>query len=73
MQNKEKHNLLSTKQVSAQTGLSSTSLWRKAKKGIFPSPVYLGCKKFWYQHQIDNWLTDNLASKPSHNNLNLHT
>jgi len=61
--------LISTVQVKLQTGLSNTSLWRKAKQGTFPTPVYLGQKKMWYQFQIDTWLAENLKTEPTHNNL----
>ncbi len=61
--------LIPTAEVKRQTALSVTSLWRKSKDGSFPSPVYLGNKKLWYQHQIDKWLEDNLSTAPSHNNL----
>ncbi|MCF7970820.1 MAG: AlpA family phage regulatory protein [Methylococcaceae bacterium] len=70
--NKQQHTrspLVSTAQVKSQTGLSNTSLWRKAKQGTFPVPVYLGQKKMWYQFQIDKWLDENLKTKPTHNNL----
>ena len=61
--------LLSTSQVMEKTHLSKTSLWRKTKKGLFPSPVYLGTKKLWYQENIDTWLRGNLTTEPTHNNL----
>lgn len=64
--------LVSTTEVKRQTGLSSTSLWRKAKNGSFPAPVYLGQKKMWYQHQIDTWLDENLKTEPQFNNLSTH-
>ncbi len=63
--------LISTAQVKRQTGLSNTSLWRKAKNGTFPSPVYLGQKKMWYQYQIDTWLKENLTTEPAYNNLHV--
>lgn len=69
MSKQRNSNLISTAQVKLQTGLSNTSLWRKAKNGTFPAPVYLGSKKMWYQHQIDEWLNENLTPKPAYNNL----
>ncbi len=69
MADQQNSNLISTSQVKLQTGLSNTSLWRKAKQGKFPAPVYLGSKKMWYQCQINKWLEENLTTEPSHNNL----
>ncbi|NOQ14241.1 MAG: AlpA family phage regulatory protein [Methyloprofundus sp.] len=69
MPKQQRSNLISTVQVKHQTGLSNTSLWRKAKNSTFPAPVYLGSKKMWYQHQIDAWLEENLTTEPTHNNL----
>lgn len=69
MSKQRNSNLISTAQVKLQTGLSNTSLWRKAKQGTFPTPVYLGQKKMWYQHQIDEWLNENLTTEPTINNL----
>mgnify|MGYP000441519589 CR=1 FL=1 len=63
------NNLLSTAEVKKQTSLSNTTLWRKTKDGTFPLPVYLGNKKLWHQYQIDDWLSENLKTEPTHNNL----
>lgn len=39
------------------TGLSKASIYKKEKKGEFPSRVSLGARSVaWYEHEIQEWV-----------------
>lgn len=48
--------------VLARTGLSRTTLWRRA--GVdFPSPVRLGPQTIaWVSEEVDQWIADRIAA-----------
>jgi len=59
-----------TPEFCKQSGLSSTTLWRKSKSDSdFPSPVYILNKKLWYQDQVTVWIEAQEQATPTHNNL----
>jgi len=61
--------LCDTKQTALQTGRTGNTLMRYVKAGNFPKPVYIGCRKFWYQKQVTQWLEDNISSTPNFDNF----
>lgn len=43
--------------VIARTGLSRTTIWRRVRKGTFPSPIQLGENSIgWPEHLVVEWL-----------------
>jgi len=61
---------ITTPEFCKQSGLSSTTLWRKSKSdNDFPSPVYILNKKLWYQDQVTVWIEAQEQATPTHNNL----
>jgi len=61
---------INTTEFCKQSGLSTTTIWRKSKTDKdFPSPVYIINKKLWYQDQVTTWIEANEQTAPTHNNL----
>lgn len=56
--------LLNMHAVSAQTGLSRSTLHRLRKRGAFPRPTRVGerCVR-WSAAEIDQWVQDQLAGR----------
>ena len=52
----EQARILRTPEVSSLTGLSRTTLWRRAKAGHFPEPVQLGGGIIgWKSEDVRRW------------------
>jgi|TARA_B100002003_G_scaffold109069_1_gene101029 prophage regulatory protein len=49
--------VLSVRQITAATGLSPVTIWRKEKKGEFPARRQLGPRRVgWLTREVDEWL-----------------
>lgn len=55
---------LRLKQVQAKTGLCRSAIYAKAKTGLFPSQIKLGCGRSsaWLEHEVDLWLQQQINS-----------
>lgn len=43
--------------VTARTGLSRTTIWRRVKEGSFPAPVRIGTQSVaWPSFAVDGWI-----------------
>jgi prophage regulatory protein len=50
--------------VLTQTGLSSSTIYRKVKDGSFPSPIKTGeAAAGWLQHEDDEWLEARMSER----------
>jgi len=48
-------------EVKTITGLSSTTIYRMAAKGTFPSPIKLGVRSSgWVQSEIQHWVDERI-------------
>lgn len=53
--------MLRAPEVTARTGLSRTTIWRRVRAGTFPAPYVLGQNSIgWTAQSITDWL----ASRP---------
>jgi prophage regulatory protein len=51
--------MLNEKQVLQIVPISSVTLWRMEKKGLFPKGSYISPnRKIWYEDEIIKWQTD---------------
>ena len=59
--------ILRRRAVQARTGLSRSTIYRRAAEGTFPQPVHLGGKTVgWIESEIQSWLEAQIAaSRPS--------
>ena len=49
--------LLTRRQVEARCGLSTSSIYRLMREGLFPEPIRIGQRAVrWPQSEIDEWL-----------------
>lgn len=49
--------------VQARTGLSRSTIYRRAAEGTFPKPVHLGERAVgWVESEIQTWLEQQVAS-----------
>jgi prophage regulatory protein len=49
--------ILRESEVLRRTGLSRTTRWRLAKRGLFPPPRQLGANSIgWFEEEITSWL-----------------
>ena len=55
--------LLTIKQITAETGISRSTIYRLIQKGLFPKPIAIGdrCKR-WRESTIRLWLAGLKAS-----------
>lgn len=55
---REQHNILLTRrQVEARCGLSTSSIYRLMREGLFPEPIRIGRRAVrWPQLEINAWL-----------------
>jgi predicted DNA-binding transcriptional regulator AlpA len=55
---KKQSRLLSYKELKTLKGISysSTHIDRLEKKGDFPKRIKIGSRKYWYEHEIDEWI-----------------
>ena len=57
--------MLRAPEVTARTGLSRVTIWRRVRAGTFPPPVELGTNSIgWPEAEITAWL-DSFAGHPS--------
>ena len=55
----ELRRMLSEREVLAIIPVSSVTLWRMEKKGLFPKGSYISSnRKIWYEDEIIKWQTD---------------
>lgn len=55
--------LLNVRQVSELTGLGTSTIWRDAKRGVFPAPKKIGERKtVWTNHQVEGWIREKLSN-----------
>lgn len=56
-------------QVTARTGLSSSTIWLKVKHGEFPQPVRIsgpsGRAVGWVSAEVDDWIAARIAERDS--------
>ena len=56
--------LIRMPELSARTGLSRTTIYRRVKDGTLPRPLLIGSASIaWRESQIDDWIA-NLQEKP---------
>ncbi len=55
---REQHDILLTRrQVEARCGLSTSSIYRLMREGLFPEPIRIGRRAVrWPTSEIDEWL-----------------
>ena len=55
---REQHDILLTRrQVEARCGLSTSSIYRLMREGLFPEPIRIGRRAVrWPTSEIDHWL-----------------
>ncbi|HVN45989.1 MAG TPA: AlpA family transcriptional regulator [Steroidobacteraceae bacterium] len=58
--------LLRLKEVRQRTSLSSSSIYRLSKDGLFPKPIKLSERaSAWLEAEIDQWIAERIsASRP---------
>ncbi len=57
-----------------QAGLSTVTLWRRSKEDHnFPTPVFIGGKKLFYQDEVNIWIEANESETPPRSNLDVNT
>lgn len=55
--------LLRRPAVEAKTGLSTSSIYARIKRGDFPAPVRLGPKSVaWIEDEVDAWIDARVAA-----------
>lgn len=59
MTNRARDNLLRLAEVKARTGMSRTTIYRKAAAGTFPKPVSISVGLVaWYETDLNTWVAD---------------
>ncbi len=54
--------LMRVKQVSAQTGLAVSTIWKYVKSGEFPKPHKLSIRvTVWNSEDIDKWIAEQVG------------
>jgi len=56
--------ILKVKDVCERLNISSTSLWRYRKAGVFPDPVSISGSpslKGWTEKDVNKWIDDNFS------------
>ncbi|HAW51943.1 MAG TPA: transcriptional regulator [Flavobacteriales bacterium] len=49
--------IIRRKEVIYMTGLSSSTLWRREKEGLFPQRISLGGNSVgWLQSEVEQWI-----------------
>lgn len=57
-------NILSKTDVCRKVNLSSSSLWRYVKNGLFPPPIDLGPNRVgWIESEVDAWIEGKAQSR----------
>jgi prophage regulatory protein len=57
-------NILSKPDVCRKVKLSSSSLWRYVKNGMFPPPIDLGPNRVgWIESEVDSWIEGKAQSR----------
>jgi prophage regulatory protein len=52
--------------VTAQTGLSKSTIYLRISNGLFPAPISLGARAVgWVKSDIDAWLQEQAAASTS--------
>ncbi len=49
--------LIPIRVVEDHTGLKKSSLYKRIRKGTFPSPVKLGTASRWLRSEVDDWIS----------------
>jgi prophage regulatory protein len=63
--------VLSVRQISEATGLSSVTIWRKEKAGEFPARRQLGSRRVgWLTREVEDWLEATPKSEITSPNTN---
>lgn len=58
--------IIKLSEVTRQTALSKSSIYRKAAEGAFPSPVKLGERASgWLQSEISQWVEERIQASRS--------
>ncbi len=56
-------NIIRFKKVREKTGLSRSTVYRRIRRGEFPTPIDLGNGQLgWFDEEIDGWV----AARPRH-------
>lgn len=53
--------LISRAELRHFVNASDMALWRWLRAGKFPSPVYIGSRRYWRQSSIEKWLEQRTA------------
>jgi predicted DNA-binding transcriptional regulator AlpA len=51
--------------IEQRTGYNRTTIWRKCRKGEFPSPHYIGERRAWWLDEIEQWEAAEMARPAS--------
>lgn len=64
MTDRSRDNLLRLADVKARTGLSRTTIYRKAGAGTFPKPTPISAGLVaWYESDVSAWVSDPMGWK----------
>jgi prophage regulatory protein len=59
MTDRSRDNLLRLAEVKARTGMSRTTIYRKAGQGTFPKPTPISAGLVaWYETDVNAWIAD---------------
>ena len=59
----ENSRLLRIPEVSARVGLKKTVIYERIKAGTFPKPIKLGSASAWPEHEVENWIADQVEQQ----------
>jgi prophage regulatory protein len=57
--------VLRQKQLTEKIGASRTKVYRMLQEGRLPQPIKIGTSVGWFEHEIDAWLDQLAAQRPT--------
>lgn len=61
--------LLTFTQASAKTACGRTRIYAGIAAGTFPRPVRVGCRSFWVESEIEQWIAARIAERDMGQNM----
>lgn len=63
MKQQNEQRILRLPQVMEMVGLRKTAVYQRIKENSFPAPIKLGSASGWIQHDIEDWINQQVARR----------